>query len=1056
MQIPSSNSPTNPDFKINFRQKGHDMMKEKNKKYADIHEQIGTFKINYKREQMYDVVPQELPETFLSLDENVKSPLFEYINPVLSKEELDEEVSKQWQYYKHFCAELAPDIRQTRTHKELKEFQWKIGTDEDKAHFYDILRGNGEWENITVPHFGEPLGYATTYYRTEFELTAEELEKESQWICFKGVDYKAHVFINDCFLGSHEGFFAPFEFDFTSVAKNGTNTLVVIVENDFIPMGSANEYRGTRYTGDKIYAETGMGYDEPFVGWHHCPSGMGINQDVYIESRSRFFIYDIFVRPTAPDKAEVWLEVVGTKVCHEELKFSLSLYGQNFEETVFENLEHLPVDELLEAHPRLRFERSMNYHIIPITIPNARIWETTEPWLYQIQVTLMDNESNIFDSQKRQFGMRFFTMEEDGEVKGVFKLNGKRIKLRGANTHAWDQRKVFLKDYESLLRGYMLAKIGNVNYFRITQRPVQSEIYELCDRLGLLVQTDFPAFGVMRRNTVCEAIKQAQEMEHLIRSHPSCVMVTYINEPWFPEMVKRLRWLKRDELEKFFDCATRMIHVLNPDRVVKPVDGDYDPPSPSGLPDYHCYNCWYNGHGIDIGMMHKGYWMPVKKGWNFGCGEYGMEGLESVSLMKKYYPKGWIPENDEDTWHIEKMPGDPPVQSGHLHHIFFDTPRTMAEWVEASQTHQAEAMNLMTRAYRRYKRMVSYAYFHFADAYPDGWMKAMIDFEGTPKKAFWEYRSASAPIMADLRYDRFKVFSGETINIEARVCNDIDEVLKDYEVCYQAFLDGEFLSGGKTKIDIKACDVHFIGYIPVQIPSYTERKILTVQIGVKDASGNTVNTYEIKIDVFPAKEKTKFKDICFVGTNESLEKSVQAEFDVKLITPDDAHNDSVIFVTDLNEYEKSKDKIDALVKNGAKIIFHVLPIGETEILGDKILVSKTSAGKFNFVKFNPATDITSDFIKGDVRYWYNESTDYITPIIGETFDVESDGYKDILFSAKSTGITKDGLRGAWIKSLVLARKSYGNGKVYICQASFENRIASNPVARIIFERIINE
>ncbi|MBQ4629403.1 MAG: hypothetical protein IJB70_00225 [Clostridia bacterium] len=1032
-------------------------MKDKNKKFANIHEQIGSFEIKYNRDELFEVIPEKLPEKFLPVDSGTDSPLFEYISPVLSDDELESEIETQWKYYKPFCMDLAPDIRQTRTHKELKDFQWKIGTDEDKNHFENILSGEGNWDNVTVPHFGEPLGFATTYYRTEFELTKDELSKESQWICFKGVDYKAHVFINDVYIGSHEGFFAPFEFDFTLQAKEGTNILVVVVENDFTALGSKNEYRGTSYTGDKIYAETGPGYDEPLAGWHHCPPGMGIWQGVYVEGRSRFFVHDIFVRPTAADKAEVWLEITGTKVCLEELKISLSLYGQNFEETVFENLEHTPVDEFTNATPRptLKFERGLNYHIIPITIPNARIWETNEPWLYQIQVTVSDNNSNILDCQKRQFGMRFFTMEEDGEVKGVFRLNGKKIKLRGANTHAWDQRKVLIGDYESLLRGYMLAKIGNVNYFRITQRPVQGEIYELCDRLGLLVQTDFPAFGVLRRNKATEAIKQAQEMEHLIRSHPSCVVVTYINEPWFPELVKRLRWLRREELELFFESASNMIHILNPDRVIKPVDGDYDPPAKTGLPDYHCYNCWYNGHGVDIGKMHKGYWMPTKKDWNFGCGEYGMEGLEPVSLMKKYYPKEWLPKNDSDEWHPELLPGDPPPQVGHLHHMFFDTPKTMSEWVEASQTHQAEAMNLMTRAYRRYKRMVSYAYFHFADAYPDGWMKAMIDFEGTPKKAFWEYRSASAPIMADLRYDRFKVFSGETINVEARVCNDIDEVLKDYEVCYQAFLDGELLSCGKTKLDINPCDVHFVGYIPVEIPKYTERKVLTVQLGVTDAQGCIVNTYEIKIDVFPAKEKTRLKDICFVGKCEALKKSVREEFDVILISLDEAKEDSVIFVTDLEEYEAHKDKIDFIVKSGAKIIFHILPEGETKIFDTDVLVRKCSVKKFNFVKFNPDTDITSDFIKGDVRYWYNESCDYMTPIIGETFEAE--GYEDILYSAHRTGEkTRENPQGAWTKTLVLARKACENGMVYICQASFENRIASNPVARIIFERIINE
>ena len=58
----------------------------KSKKYSDIHEQIGNFKINYKRDQMYDVVPDDLPETYLPIEQNADKALFEYISPVLSKE----------------------------------------------------------------------------------------------------------------------------------------------------------------------------------------------------------------------------------------------------------------------------------------------------------------------------------------------------------------------------------------------------------------------------------------------------------------------------------------------------------------------------------------------------------------------------------------------------------------------------------------------------------------------------------------------------------------------------------------------------------------------------------------------------------------------------------------------------------------------------------------------------------------------------------------------------------------------------------------------------------
>ena len=33
-----------------------------------------------------------------------------------------------------------------------------------------------------------------------------------------------------------------------------------------------------------------------------------------------------------------------------------------------------------------------------------------------------------------------------------------------------------------------------MNFLRFTQRPVQKEIYEYCDMLGLLNQTDLPLF----------------------------------------------------------------------------------------------------------------------------------------------------------------------------------------------------------------------------------------------------------------------------------------------------------------------------------------------------------------------------------------------------------------------------------------------------------------------------------------------------------------------------------------------------------------------------------
>src|SRR3712207_1975795 len=66
---------------------------------------------------------------------------------------------------------------------------------------------------------------------------------------FGGVYYAARVWLNGAYLGSHEGYFAPFEFDCTHLLRSGTNELLVEVnspresgENDRQTLGGVWAY----------------------------------------------------------------------------------------------------------------------------------------------------------------------------------------------------------------------------------------------------------------------------------------------------------------------------------------------------------------------------------------------------------------------------------------------------------------------------------------------------------------------------------------------------------------------------------------------------------------------------------------------------------------------------------------------------------------------------------------------------------------------------------------------------------------------------------------------
>ncbi len=772
---------------------------------------------------------------------------------ISTKEELQEELKRVKKDHQIYLKDFAPELESKIVRKDLKEFDWRIGTEYDSQNFRKVLDGQGQWEKVTIPpHYGAPNGLAFTYYRTTFTLTKEDFEKDDLYICFNGVDYIANVFINDNYLGgSHEGFFAPFEYNFTSSARLGENTLLIRVDNDYICMGNiTSDDKTAMYSGgDKLYAATGPGYDDPDFGWLHCKPAMGIYQDVFIEARPSTHITDVFVRPMIEESAvEVWVDLQKSTLESEDILLDLSIFGQNFSEVIVESYRYEPFcqlkvgrgDSLTEAKMKaidmldkkipLSAEKGRNTFKIHMTIPNPKLWNCETPWLYQVQVKLLIND-DIVDTYKQQFGMRSFTMDETSTPKGKMYLNGKEIKLRGANTMGGHMQQCVIKgDMEQLIDDILLAKIANLNFYRLTQRPVQKEIYEYCDRLGLMTQTDLPPlFGNLKRRQFCEAIRQSEEMERLIRPHACNIMVSYINEP-FPNANNMPQTsLVRDELESFFKAASLAIKLNNPDRVIKNVDGDYDPPT-EGLPDNHCYPGWYNGHGIDIFKLHKGYWMEVKPGWHYGCGEYGIEGIDSVELMESCYPKEWLEPCDggEASWSPNSVPG---AQTGRFFYMFYQKPDTMQEWVDSSLEHQRYAIKIMTEAFRRDTRMNTFAVHLLIDAFPSSWMKVLMDYHRNPKPAYFAYKEALEPILVSLRTDKYRYYEHDEINLEAWVCSDFEDI-ENAHLHYQVVMNNEIIASSSSVANVAAAESKFQGMIRFTAPAVVSRAKLKVQLGL--------------------------------------------------------------------------------------------------------------------------------------------------------------------------------------------------------------------------------
>lgn len=1008
--------------------------------------------------------PIKLEEKFLKNDYFNKNAIFVPKNKINTKEQLKEEVNIQKKYYDKFLQDFAPRIKNNRIRKYLESFQWRIQKINDKKNFIGVLLGEGNWEEVRIPHFGGPLGKKTTYYRTEFSITKEDMSKGTLYICFNGVDYKAKVFVNGKYIGEHEGFFAPFEFEMTDEIFIGKNTLVVEVENDYICMGSFTEESEIKYTGDKIYAATGIGYDDSIYGWHHCPPGMGIYQDVYIEARSRVHIKDIFVRPLLKDNsAEAWIEVESCDIDHKDITFEISLYGQNFKEITFEKYRYKPTSNLtvgvgdsfseakikaegkLNSDIELKIEKGTNYFIIPFKIDNPKLWELDKPYLYQLQVTIIDINNKFLDSQKRQFGMRSFEVNENSNPKGKFLLNGKEIKLRGANTMGNEQQCVAKKDWNQLLEDMLLAKICNMNFLRLTQRPVQSEVYDLCDKLGLMTQTDLPLFGMLRKNKFVEAVRQTEEMEKFIRSHPCNIIVSYINEPFPNANNMPHRGLIRGELEEFFKAADIVVKLNNPDRVIKKVDGDYDPPT-VGLQDNHCYPCWYNGHGIDIGRLNKGYWMKSKPDWNYGCGEFGAEGLDPVNVMKKYYPKDWLPKNEDEekNWFPNKIIG---AQTGNFHYFFYETQNSLENWVKESHKHQAWATKIMTEAFRRDRRMNTFAIHLFIDAFPSGWMKSLMDVERTPKPAYFSYREALMPLMVNIRTDKYKFFESEEVKLEAWICNDNNWVPKNAKINYQLEIDDEIFFAQTNNANVPLCSSEFQGYISFKAPKVKERKNVNIRLALISEEGEVLNDTLLIIEVFPTIELKEIEKVIVLGEVAGKAKKLAKEMNLVTKELDELSDGDTIIVDNYFMFKKVEKDIFQAIESGGKLIFLELEEGDYEIFDKKFNVKSCSMLPLHFVSRNTNSNLVKGFGAEDFKLWFDRELGYITPLLNYTFIGEN--INQVLTSGNTNS------KGLWEKALAVGEFKIGKGTVVISQIHLAGRINDNPIAKIFAKKLFN-
>ncbi len=410
-------------------------------------------------------------------------------------------------------------------------------------------------QTITVPFCPESTlsGIGNTdflnavWYRRQVRVP-DAWEGQRILLHFQAVDHDATVWINDEQAAWHRGGWTPFQVDLGHVAGQ-TITITVRARDDHREAKARGKQCDTFANRGCLYTRT-----------------TGIWQTVWMEPVS-----DIaFARPRiTPDVARnafelrLPLDLATPRPRLGDLRISATLRagGQAIARA------STPVADLT---PGL---------LLPIPSEHVRLWSPEDPFLYDIDLELIDAAGNVIDHAATYAGLR------------SVQLDGRRILINGKSVF---QRLVLDQGYypdgimtapsdEALKRDIELSMAAGFNGARLHQKLFEERFLYHADRLGYLCWGEYGDWGInddSRLEDLVSGWAAAMQRDH---SHPSIIGWCPLNEQFrFGDPISN----PRAALQRGLYAMTK---AIDPTRPCIDVSGGYHVVPEADVIDNHDY-----------------------------------------------------------------------------------------------------------------------------------------------------------------------------------------------------------------------------------------------------------------------------------------------------------------------------------------------------------------------------------------------------------------------------------------------------------------------------------
>jgi exo-1,4-beta-D-glucosaminidase len=299
------------------------------------------------------------------------------------------------------------------------------------------------------------------WFRAEFDVPAN-LAHENSWLDFLGINYRANAWVNGVKIGDAKdvaGTYRAFEFNVSKNVQAGKTNAVAL----------------------EIFAPQKDDLGITWVDWNPTPADrdMGIWKEVFLTTSGDVSVRHPFVS-AALDGA------------YKTAALTISADLRNTADHPVKGIFRGDIEGIsLEKPVELRAGESKNVRFAPEEFAQLKLEHPQLWWPYQMGVPNLYTAKLSFatdgqtsDSASVKFGIREVTSEITEKGYRLFKINGRKLLIRGA---AWAPDMFLRWSSERLDADLAYVHDMGLNTIRLEGRLDHDEFFDKTDRLGILV-----------------------------------------------------------------------------------------------------------------------------------------------------------------------------------------------------------------------------------------------------------------------------------------------------------------------------------------------------------------------------------------------------------------------------------------------------------------------------------------------------------------------------------------------------------------------------------------